>query len=255
VEQHRAITLSMPRTARCPAWMHLLSGLVGSVLAWSVWDSEYADPLTRTYALETSGTPAGATVSRHGWSLLVVVDLRRPGHLSGRPRRYARGPPTNAGELARPTLREAPDNLRVEAHASHDGGGGMVAFLREARDTPGLLVADPHRDLRRSQIALTRPLGVNRGRGRGSFIDSVLDAIDIFCGEVMQNLRSWSVTPPRLWEPAELKPPQVLASTALSSQDGAERPGTVARDPAESDSTDREARASILEEPTADPTP
>jgi hypothetical protein len=128
-------------------------------------------------------------------------------------------------------------------------------LLRQVRDNPGLLVADPHGELRRFQIALTRPLGVKRRRGRGSFIDSVLDTIDIFYAEVMQNLRSWSATPPRLREPAEFKPPQVLASTALSSQDGAERPGTVARDPAESDSTDREARAILLEESTADPTP
>jgi hypothetical protein len=71
--------------------------------------------------------------------------------------------------------------------------------------------------------------------GRGSFIDSVLDVIDIFYAEVMQNLRSWSATPPRLREPADLKPPEVLASTALSSQDGAETPSAGAPDTTQSE--------------------
>jgi hypothetical protein len=84
------------------------------------------------------------------------------------------------------------------------------------------LIADPHKELRRFRIALTKPLGAKRGRGRGSFIDSVLEAVNVFYAEVMQNLRAWSATPPRLREPAELKPPEALASTALSSQDGAE---------------------------------
>jgi hypothetical protein len=132
-------------------------------------------------------------------------------------------------------LRESPDTVRVEAHATHDRGGGTVALLRDVRDNPGLLIADTHKELRRFQIALTRPLGVKRGRGRGSFIDSVLDVIDIFYAEVMQNLRSWSATPPRLREPAELKPPEVLASTALSSQDGAETPSAGAPDTTQSE--------------------
>jgi hypothetical protein len=203
--------------------------------------SEVADPSTRTQALvgalESNGTLAGAiripdTVGPLG----VVVDLRA-GQVTcqvdldaprdGRPL-------TRVNWLVR-QLRESPDTVRVEAHATHDRGGGTVALLRDVRNNPGLLIADTHKELRRFQIALTRPLGVKRGRGRGSFIDSVLDVIDIFYAEVMQNLRSWSATPPRLREPAELKPPEVLASTALSSQDGAETPSAGAPDTTQSE--------------------
>jgi hypothetical protein len=119
-------------------------------------------------------------------------------------------------------MKQAPSTVRVEVHTAHDRGVGTVGLLQEIRENPGLLIADPHKELRRFRVALTKPLGTKRGRGRGSFIDSVLEAVNVFYAEVMQNLRAWSATPPRLREPAELKPPAALASTALSSQDGTE---------------------------------
>ena len=72
-------------------------------------------------------------------------------------------------------------------------------------------------------MALDHPLGSKRGLGRGSFIDSVLDAVDAFYGEVLQNLKAWAATPPKLREQAEAEPvTPALTSTALSSQDGIE---------------------------------
>jgi hypothetical protein len=69
-------------------------------------------------------------------------------------------------------------------------------------------------------------LGAKRGRGRGSFIDSVLTAVDGFYGVVLGSLRAWSATPPKL-RPVHPEPPEVddtvpaaLASTDYSSQDG-----------------------------------
>ena len=63
-----------------------------------------------------------------------------------------------------------------------------------------------------------------RGAGRGSFIDSVLDAIDSFYVQVIQNLEPWLPAPPKL-RPADgtVEPEPVakaLVSTAISSQDG-----------------------------------
>lgn len=37
-----------------------------------------------------------------------------------------------------------------------------------------------------------------RGTGRGSFIDSVLGAVDDFYEQVLQNLKPWMAAPPRL---------------------------------------------------------
>jgi hypothetical protein len=72
---------------------------------------------------------------------------------------------------------------------------------------------------------MTRSAGSNRGRGRGSFIDSVLDGIDDFYSVVLGNLRAWSAAPPKLRErqpaPEDLDAtvPSALQSTDYSSQD------------------------------------
>jgi len=68
-------------------------------------------------------------------------------------------------------------------------------------------------------------MGSKRGRGRGSFIDSVLAAIDTFYAEVVQHLKAWAAAPPRLRSEADALATEegqvapALVSTALSSQD------------------------------------
>ena len=95
------------------------------------------------------------------------------------------------------------------------------------RENPSLLIADPTRELRAFQVAMTRSIGTKRGRGRGSFIDSVLEAIDSFYAEVLQHLKAWSAAPPKLRPEADAiatepdNVPVALVSTALSSQDDA----------------------------------
>lgn len=80
------------------------------------------------------------------------------------------------------------------------------------------------KDIRSFRLALSTPLGPKRGRGRSSAIDSVLASVEGFYGEVLQYLKAWAAAPPKMREvdehPAEQPP--VLASTALSSQDGIE---------------------------------
>lgn len=66
-------------------------------------------------------------------------------------------------------------------------------------------------------------MGSKRGRGRGSFIDSVLDLVDTFYVDVVQHLKAWAAAPPRMREnESDATQPSSLSSTALSSQDGAE---------------------------------
>jgi hypothetical protein len=87
-----------------------------------------------------------------------------------------------------------------------------------------VLIEDPKKELRSFRVALGSPLGSKRGRGRGSFIDSVLDAIDDFYEQVIQNLKPWMPAPPKLRSPEEVVEPEPVAtslvSTAISSQDG-----------------------------------
>lgn len=120
-------------------------------------------------------------------------------------------------------MKAAPDDLRVEAFAANSRGAGAAELLGAVRETPTALITDPKRELRSFRIAMTAPMGTKRGRGRGSFIDSVLDMVDAFYGDVVQHLKAWAAAPPRMREP-DVPPaePPALTSTSLSSQDGAE---------------------------------
>lgn len=125
-------------------------------------------------------------------------------------------------------LRSAPDGVRIEVFAAHARGAGTAELLRDVRDDPTKLIGDPAKEPRLFRVALTSPMGSKRGRGRATFIDSVLQAIDDFYASVMQNLKAWTATPPKLRQTeaeavaAEQReaPTPALASTALSSQDG-----------------------------------
>ncbi|WP_203433700.1 hypothetical protein [Jiangella asiatica] len=194
---------------------------------------ELADPSLRTQALLGSlvehGTLTGAiripdtvgelvlTADLHASRITCHVDIDAP--REGRPT-------TRVNWLVR-QLKNAPDDLRVEAFVAHGRGVGAAELLVAVRENPSVLVADPAKELRSFRVAKSSPMGLKRGRGRGTFIDAVLGAVDAFYGEVMQHLKAWSAAPPRLRpepEPGDHRPhvPAALVSTALSSQDGAQ---------------------------------
>lgn len=89
-----------------------------------------------------------------------------------------------------------------------------------------LLLPDPKKEPRTFRIERAWPMGVKRGRGRNSFIDGVVEAVDEFYTDAVQQLKAWTAAPPRMRaEPKVDVPPEVspeLASTSLSSQDGSE---------------------------------
>jgi len=131
-------------------------------------------------------------------------------------------PTTRVNWLLR-QLRTAPDGVRVEAFAHNARGAGATELLGKVREDPSLLIADPKRELRSFRVAMSAPMGVKRGRGQGSFIDSVLNLVDAFYGDVMQHLKAWAAAPPKMREATSVPDePLALTSTALSSQDGAE---------------------------------
>ena len=118
-------------------------------------------------------------------------------------------------------LKGAPDAVRVEAFAVNARGAGSAELLGRVREDPSALVTDPKRELRSFSVALSAPMGVKRGRGKGTFIDSVLDLIDTFYADVVQHLKAWSASPPKMREHVQVPDqPPVLVSTSLSSQDG-----------------------------------
>lgn len=124
-------------------------------------------------------------------------------------------------------LTNAPDSTRVECFTAHARGSSAANLLGAVRENPALLITDPSKDIRSFRVASSAPLGLKRGRGRGAFIDSVLNAIDTFYTDILGNLKAWSAAPPRMREPS---PSDVdgdttnrqssLSSTDYSSQDG-----------------------------------
>ena len=191
---------------------------------------EMADPSIRTQALVSglagSGTLVGAIhIPGAVGAIQVVADLRA-GIVTAMvdidaPREGR--PTTRVNWLVR-QLKNAPDTVRVEASVAHARGAGAAELLKVVRDDPAVLVADPTKELRTFKVAMSKPMGAKRGRGRGSFIDSVLDVVDTFYADVVQYLKAWSAAPPRVRpEPLVAEPvpePSALVSTALSSQDG-----------------------------------
>jgi hypothetical protein len=193
---------------------------------------EAADPLLRTQSLVGSlaeeGRLEGAIrIPNTVGPLSIIADLRSsqvtcqvtldaPGE--GRPL-------TRVNWLLR-QLRAASDGIRVEACVAHQRGPGNAELLGTLREQPQLLMADQKKEIRTFTVARTHAMGSKRKSGRGSFIDSVLASVDVFYGEVMQNLKAWTAPAPKLREPVEQHPEPVAAVPALlpvSDDPGANR--------------------------------
>ncbi len=121
-------------------------------------------------------------------------------------------------------LANAPDTLRIEAHTAYSRGHGTAELLRVVRANPASLIEDPHKEIRQFRIARLTPAGAKRGTGNGSFITSVVTAVEAFYQDVVQTLKPWTAAAPRLRSASDVEVPAdqpvALASTALSSQDG-----------------------------------
>jgi hypothetical protein len=197
---------------------------------------ELADPALRastlTAELVNSGTMTGSLrIPNTAGSVTVIADLRANNvvcHLDVDAPKDGR-PTTRVNWLLR-QLKSASDNLRLESTAAHTRGAGAAELLSVVRADPTKLVLDPTKELKSFRLAMTFPMGTKRGTGRGAFIDSVTEAVDVFYRDVVQGLKVWAPAAPRLRElPPEVPTSgfaAVLASTALSSQD--EEPELVA---------------------------
>lgn len=122
-------------------------------------------------------------------------------------------------------LKEAPDDLRIDAFTPWARGANQSELLQNLRNNPKLILDDRKREIRSFKLTLARRAGTKRGQGKGSFVDSVLDVSNTFYVDVVQHLKAWSPAPPKVREPAteESAGPEsqdALSSTSLSSQDG-----------------------------------
>ncbi len=74
----------------------------------------------------------------------------------------------------------------------------MSELLGSVRNDQTLLVPIDNREIVSFTVSLVRPMGLKRLVGKRSFIDSVLDTIDDFYGDVVQYLREWQPAAPKL---------------------------------------------------------
>ncbi|QIX27948.1 hypothetical protein ncot_16150 [Nocardioides sp. JQ2195] len=193
---------------------------------------EAADPALRVAALTESvvstGDLTGSIRIPHAVGPIRITANLRSGqvtcHVDVDAPKEGR-PTTRVNWLVR-QLKNAPGDVRIEAFVVNGRGPGAAELLGTVREDSALLILDPKRDLKTFRVARTTQMGVKGGRGRGSFIDSVLDLLDGFYGDVVQNLKAWAAAPPRLREPepTPVDVPVALNSTAQSSQDGPEEP-------------------------------
>jgi stress response protein SCP2 len=161
-----------------------------------------ADPAARTAALvkqmvEQGALTAGLRVPGAVSPIQLVADVRTglvevsaevPAPAEGRPL-------TRINWLLR-QLAEAPDGLRIDAIGTVSSDG-RSELLKAARADPKLLVP-VNSEPKAFRLSLALPLGTKRGIGRGGFITSVHEAIDMFYRDVVQDLRPWSPPPPKL---------------------------------------------------------
>lgn len=188
---------------------------------------EVSDPAVRAQnlgdQLTSTGTLSGAIKIPHAAGPIVVTADLRAGQITCHIDLAApeEGRPTTRVKWLTRQLNGAKDSLRVEAFLAHSRGPGAAELLGAVKGNPDLLVQDPKRELKTFRLATSVKLGSKRGRGRGAFIDTVLDAVDEFYRDVVQHLKTWRAAPPKMRElPVTDVEPTPLASTALSSQDG-----------------------------------
>lgn len=175
---------------------------------------ELCDRATMTAAIKVPKAVNDLVVSADLRSGRVTcsVDLDAP--QSGRPA-------TRVNWLVR-QLAGASDNLRIEAFVKNGRGSSTAELLGTLREEPNRLIVDSAREFRTFRVASSVPLGTKRGTGRGSFIDSVHDAVDSFYVDVMQGLKAWRAMPPAMRPTPPEEGVDALSSTALSSQDDSE---------------------------------
>jgi hypothetical protein len=211
-----------------------------------------ADPQLRAQALAQSlcatGELSGAIrIPNTVGNLVVTADLRSGKvtcHVDVDAPREGR-PTTRVNWLVR-QLKGAPDATRVESFVAHARGSQAADLLGAVREDPATLILDPLKEIRTFRLAMTNNLGSKRGRGRGSFIDSVLMSVDAFYSDVLESLRTWSAAPPKL-RPAAIAPNDLeedvapaLISTDFSSQDGVSLPPAVSSSASTDVATDPE---------------
>ena len=126
---------------------------------------------------------------------------------------------TRINWLLRQLKQSAPD-VRLESWGMRSRSS-MSDLLANVRNKQSLLIPSNNREIVSFTVSLIRPMGLKRSVGKRSFIDSVLDTIDDFYGDVVQHLQEWQPAAPKLEKNKveEADPPAVKGAAAIDSPD------------------------------------
>ena len=105
-------------------------------------------------------------------------------------------------------LRDADPHLRVEVGFTGTRETTSL-LLDEAREFPQRLLSptDPKREPRTLAVAMTRSMGLKRGKAQGSFVGEMRKQVFDFYRDLVQNLKPWQAKAPKLPEErAEVSP-------------------------------------------------
>lgn len=117
----------------------------------------------------------------------------------------ADGRPTTRLNWILRQLKDAPDDLVIEVSFANTKAT-TAGLLAAAKDDPVslLLPSDPKRSPRSFRLALSRPMGTKRGKGERSFVLETRKQAIGFYRDLVQDLRQWRASAPRLPdEPAD----------------------------------------------------
>ena len=95
-------------------------------------------------------------------------------------------------------LHDPPADLLIQATTLHSRHPGPACLFDKVAEDPMVLIDGGRTELRDLSLSLIRPAGTKRARGRGCFIDSVIDLVEEFYGRVVQELKPVVTPAPRV---------------------------------------------------------
>jgi hypothetical protein len=174
--------------------------------------SEFASSGVLQGAVRVPGAVAPIKITADLRASLIHCAVTVPAPGEGRPT-------TRVNWLVR-QLKTAPGQLCIQPSVAWQRGRGPARTLDEVRKNPRLLVADPAHELRSFTVSLSANTGPARGQGRGSFVDSVLTAVDKFYSGVVQHIKPWAPAPPKVRDDEAAAPDEpISAAEILAGED------------------------------------
>lgn len=186
-----------------------LSQHLGVLVRTAVNRRDLGDPVARlqeqTVELIQSGRLSGSLVIPDAVApLQVVADLRAGKVACVLTVSAPKNRKTARGQVSWLTsqLQDPPADLFLQATTLHSRHPGPACAFSKAVEDPVALLDGSKAELKDLQLSVIRSCGSKRGRGRGCFIDSVIDLVDEFYERVVQDIKPALPSAPKVKTPA-----------------------------------------------------